>query len=241
MKPKPSTEWSPNQVVAYNLRRARNERTQQEAAELLEPFLGELWSKATFSTAENSTKGRRIRQFTTDDLVAFSEAFKRPISFFLEAPPGVVVRVGREVVDISQWLADSSGLELDEVERLVTESIERLQGLKEKASPGSQLTAAEQMSHFLTSIPHKYAGEPGERRRQKDEREVTGRVQADARGTIKALLRVEHAMQRKEWQQLLAFALFFYQSSISSDPDEALAYVDELRQELAQEEEEGTA
>jgi transcriptional regulator with XRE-family HTH domain len=79
---------TPNQVVAFNLTVARQLRgwTQEEAAEKLEPFVGARWSKATFSSAERSIDGRRIRQFTADEIVAFSRCFGVPIGFFFMPP-----------------------------------------------------------------------------------------------------------------------------------------------------------
>jgi transcriptional regulator with XRE-family HTH domain len=80
---------TPNQVVAFNLRAARLllGLTQEQAAERLEPYLGERWSKRVFSAAERSFVGERVRQFTVDDLIAFAAAFDFPVSFFLAAPP----------------------------------------------------------------------------------------------------------------------------------------------------------
>lgn len=80
---------SPNQVVAYNLPRARLYRgwTQEQAAEALAPYLGTKWSVANFSAIERSVDGGRIRQFTADDLLALSRGFGLPIGFFL-TPPG---------------------------------------------------------------------------------------------------------------------------------------------------------
>src|SRR5215213_6097132 len=80
---------TPNQIVAWNLAQARKGRkwTQEEAAEHLEPYLGERWSKATYSAAERSVDGARIRQFTADDLHAFSRAFELPMTLFLTPPP----------------------------------------------------------------------------------------------------------------------------------------------------------
>jgi len=81
---------TPNQIVAENLYRARILRgwTQEQAAEVLEPYLGVRWSKATFSAAERSVSRRdRIREFTADELVAFSRAFLLPIPWFF-LPPG---------------------------------------------------------------------------------------------------------------------------------------------------------
>jgi hypothetical protein len=85
---------TPNQVVAYNLRRARRRRqwTQAEAAEELEPYLGERWSVATVSAAEQSFEGKRIRQFDADVVAAFSLAFGFPVAWFFVPPE--TARVG---------------------------------------------------------------------------------------------------------------------------------------------------
>jgi hypothetical protein len=83
---------TPNQVTAYNLRRARelSDWTQEEAAERLEPYLGARWSKATFSVAERSASHEdRIREFTADDIVAFAAVFDLPIEFFFMPPRDV--------------------------------------------------------------------------------------------------------------------------------------------------------
>jgi transcriptional regulator with XRE-family HTH domain len=85
----PEDRLTPNQVVAWNLARARALRgwTQEQAAEQLAPFLGERWSKATYSAAERSIDGARIRQFTADDIHAFARAFDLPMTMFLAPPP----------------------------------------------------------------------------------------------------------------------------------------------------------
>lgn len=83
--------WSPNQAVAYNLARAREERgwTQEEAGRRLEPHLGVSWSKATWSQAERSTDPGRSRSFGADEIVAFARCFDLPVAwFFLPPPPG---------------------------------------------------------------------------------------------------------------------------------------------------------
>ena len=82
---------TPNQVVAYNLWCARQQRgwTQAQAAEALEPHLGVRWTVAQVSAAERSVEGTRIRQFTADDIVAFAQAFDVPITYFFVPPkPG---------------------------------------------------------------------------------------------------------------------------------------------------------
>ena len=80
---------TPNQIVAYNVAKARTIRgwTQEQAAEALVPYLGTKWSVANFSAIERSVDGGRIRQFTADDLLALSRGFDLPIGFFL-TPPG---------------------------------------------------------------------------------------------------------------------------------------------------------
>lgn len=82
--------WTPNQLVAYNLTKARElrgwtqERAVQEVAKYQE---GAGWTAVAWSAAERSVAGKRIRQFTADDLLAFSQAFDLPLTWWL-LPPG---------------------------------------------------------------------------------------------------------------------------------------------------------
>jgi hypothetical protein len=80
---------TPNQIVAYNLAQARiwKDWTQEEAADHLAPYLGARWSKASFSAAERSVDGQRVRQFSADEVVAFSRCFGLPVGFFFLPPP----------------------------------------------------------------------------------------------------------------------------------------------------------
>lgn len=80
---------TPNQIVAYNLARAREWKgwTQDQAAEALEPYLGKRWSTASFSQAERSIAGKVNRNFDADELVAFARAFEVPIGWFFMPPP----------------------------------------------------------------------------------------------------------------------------------------------------------
>jgi hypothetical protein len=91
-----------NQVVAHNLRRAREEwnLTQEQAAVQLEPWLGTKWSKASFSIAERSVDaGARGRQFDANELLAFSLAFRRPIAWFFEpSSDEELIDVGRKAI-----------------------------------------------------------------------------------------------------------------------------------------------
>jgi transcriptional regulator with XRE-family HTH domain len=106
---------SPNQVVAFNLHRARRLLgwTQEEAAEKLEVYLGERWSKASFSAAERSVAHpERVRQFSADELVAFAATFELPVSFFFEpAPPQTTVAVngGRMISTALLGLLEEEG------------------------------------------------------------------------------------------------------------------------------------
>jgi transcriptional regulator with XRE-family HTH domain len=80
--------WTPSQVVAHNLTRARELRglTQTEVAERLSRFTGANWSQATVAQAEGSVAGRRIRQFTANELVALARTFDLPVLFFFMPP-----------------------------------------------------------------------------------------------------------------------------------------------------------
>jgi hypothetical protein len=92
---------TPNQIVAYNLAQARAWRdwTQEEAAEHLAPYLGTKWSKASFSAAERSVDGERVRNFSADEIVAFARGFGLPVGFFFLPPP-------RSSADVQIRLAD---------------------------------------------------------------------------------------------------------------------------------------
>ncbi len=115
----------PNQVVAYNLQRARVFRrwTQEEAALHLEQFLGERWSRATVSAAERSVDGARTRHFDANDLIAFALTFRiSPLRFlrppddtrFIRSSPHVAksvrVREYHEVLD-DRWDTGAPGVQ----------------------------------------------------------------------------------------------------------------------------------
>jgi hypothetical protein len=82
-------EMTAHQLVAHNLRRAREEWkwTQERAAQALEPYLGKRWSPASFSIAERSAdEDSRKREFDANELLAFSRAFERPLAWFFTPP-----------------------------------------------------------------------------------------------------------------------------------------------------------
>ena len=81
---------TPNQIVAYNVAKARELRgwTQEQAAEALAPYLGAKLSGPSFSALERSAWSvDRIKQFSADDLLALSRGFDLPIGFFFTPPP----------------------------------------------------------------------------------------------------------------------------------------------------------
>lgn len=71
----PGAHVTANQVVAWNLLHFRKAagHTQEELGEMLG------WSPAVVSAAERSWDGRRVRQFTADDLAAIAAALGIPV------------------------------------------------------------------------------------------------------------------------------------------------------------------
>jgi len=91
----------PNQLVSYNLLRARRGRgwTQSDLGEALGRYTGRVWSNASVSAAERAWQGGRPRKFDTDELVAFCQIFDVPLAFFLLPPedsPAVEVATAEE-------------------------------------------------------------------------------------------------------------------------------------------------
>lgn len=91
-------EATPNQVVAYNLWRVRKMVkgwTQEQAAKKLKDLKGDQealgldWSKASFSAAERSMSGTRVRKFSADEILSFALVFDVPVAWFFLPPPGV--------------------------------------------------------------------------------------------------------------------------------------------------------
>jgi hypothetical protein len=79
-----------NQVVAYNLMRARRKRgwAQEETAAKLTAATGRKWTSATLSAAERTWETGRIRQFDANELVAFARVFNESVASFLIPPEG---------------------------------------------------------------------------------------------------------------------------------------------------------
>jgi transcriptional regulator with XRE-family HTH domain len=79
-----------NQVVAYNLRAARELRgwTQEDVSDRLEPYLGQRLTQAGVSALERAWDGDRRREFDAQEILIFSEVFDLPIVWFFLPPPG---------------------------------------------------------------------------------------------------------------------------------------------------------
>ena len=87
--PPPPPEVDLNQVVAYNVRAARELRgwTQEELADRLEPYLGQRLTQASVSAIERAWDGDRRREFDAHELLFFAMVFDLPIMWFLLPPP----------------------------------------------------------------------------------------------------------------------------------------------------------
>ena len=104
-----------NQLVAYNLRRAREMRgeTQEQVAQRLWPYIGEKWSKASFSIAEKSAEpGHRKRNFNANELLAFACVFQKPVAWFFTPPDGVDDVTCGEPLDVSRHVGRNQLLDV---------------------------------------------------------------------------------------------------------------------------------
>ena len=127
----PRRTYSPNQLVAYNVGRARALRgwTQERTAEELAPFLGRRWSRASYSAVERATGDARVKQFSIDELVALARGFQLPVLWFL-LPPSMEEDPGLSVPDgTSQGLEFTDYLKIlfgeEETERLYEDALQQ--------------------------------------------------------------------------------------------------------------------
>ncbi len=105
----PPPEIDLNQVVAYNVREARQLRgwTQEELADRLEPYLGQRLTQAGISSIERAWDGDRRREFDAHELLIFAMVFDLPILWFLLPPPGdhrLMRATTRPVDELYTWL-----------------------------------------------------------------------------------------------------------------------------------------
>ena len=113
---------TPNQVVACNIAVHRKLQgwTQKETCDRLAPLLGQRWSPAVLSAAERSAQGQqRHREFSADEIVAFSRLFGIPVGAFLQPPDDVEFAVPdkRRGLSPDEIAAVIEGIERDEVRR----------------------------------------------------------------------------------------------------------------------------
>ncbi len=105
--PRPAVDL--NQVVAYNVRAARELRgwTQEELAERLERYLGQRLSQAGVSSIERAWDSDRRREFDAHELLIFAMVFDLPIIWFLLPPKGdhrLMRGTTRQVDELYLWL-----------------------------------------------------------------------------------------------------------------------------------------
>lgn len=117
-------QFTANQLVAMNITTMRKRRgwTQEDFAERLEPVLGDRWSIAVVSAAERSVTGKRVREFTADELVALARTFEVPIgSLFLMTAdePSIRLKVPdhREGLSSDEILKLAVGTRDEEIQR----------------------------------------------------------------------------------------------------------------------------
>ena len=84
-------EWTPAQVVAYNVKRLREDRgwSQADASKRCALYMpGGEWSTPVWSMMERSVAGGRVRAFTADELVGLALGLKVPlVALFLPPHP----------------------------------------------------------------------------------------------------------------------------------------------------------
>jgi transcriptional regulator with XRE-family HTH domain len=98
-----------NQVVAYNVRAARELRgwTQEEFADRLERYVGQRLTQAGVSSIERAWNGDRRREFDAHELLIFAMVFELPIVWFLLPPAGdhrLMRGTTRQVDELYVWL-----------------------------------------------------------------------------------------------------------------------------------------
>lgn len=143
--PPPPDDVDLNQVVAYNVRSARELRgwTQDEFAERLAPYLGQRMTQAGVSSIERAWDGDRRREFDAHELLVFAMVFDLPIVWFLLPPPDdqrLMRATTRPVNELYKWLLGSPEMLPPLYDRL------RAYGI---ADP----TAADEAAERVTGVP----------------------------------------------------------------------------------------
>lgn len=168
-KPDPSAEIDLNQVVAYNVREARQLRgwTQEELADRLEPYLGQRLTQAGVSSIERAWDGDRRREFDAHELLFFAMVFNLPMLYFLLPPPGDRRRMqgtSAQVNELYVWLLGREGQVEPIYERLrqlgitdptaAEETVEKITGI---TSPAKQWSYRERRKELLLALLDEHA------------------------------------------------------------------------------------
>lgn len=163
-QPDPSAEIDLNQVVAYNVREARQLRgwTQEELADRLEPYLGQRLTQAGVSSIERAWDGERRREFDAHELLIFAMVFNLPMLYFLLPPPGDHRRMrgtSAQVNELYVWLLGREGQVEPVYERLrqlgitdptaAEETVEQITGI---TSPARQWSYRERRKELLLAL-----------------------------------------------------------------------------------------
>ena len=93
-RPQPEPEIEPvsvHQVVAYNFRRAREEKgwTQDQTSDELAPYLGYKLRQAGVSAIEKTFDSERKRNLDVGEVAAFARCFDVPLAWFFTPPPSM--------------------------------------------------------------------------------------------------------------------------------------------------------
>ena len=162
--PSPGDGIDLNQVVAYNVREARQLRgwTQEELADRLEPYLGQRLTQAGVSSIERAWDGERRREFDAHELLVFAMVFDLPIVWFLLPPPGdhrVMRSTTRPVDELYSWLLGEPRQLEPLYERLrqlgitdpttAEETVEKITGI---TSPARQWSYRERRKELLLAL-----------------------------------------------------------------------------------------
>jgi len=167
--PPPRDEVDLNQVVAYNVRAARELRgwTQDELAIRLEPYLGQRMTQAGVSSIERAWDGDRRREFDAHELLVFAMVFELPITWFLLPPPGdrrPMRGTTRQLDELYMWLMGSPEMLSPVYDRLreygivdpeaADEAVERITGGR---SPVRQWSYKERRKEMLLALLDQHA------------------------------------------------------------------------------------
>ncbi len=167
--PPPPDDVDLNQVVAYNVRAARDLRgwTQDEFAAQLEPYLGQRMTQAGVSSIERAWDGERRREFDAHELLVFAMVFELPIIWFLLPPPGdhrLLRGTTRQANELYKWLMGSPEMLPPLYDRLreygivdpdaADEAAERVTGI---TSPARRWSYKERRKEMLLALVDQHA------------------------------------------------------------------------------------